>query len=139
MTRFESSARTIDAGRKLVFDFLSDIRNFNTLVPEGKVRDFNSGKDYARFHVDGLGEVGVHIVSSEPWDTVVYGSEGSVPFGFRLLAKLKENEGGSSVLKLILEAELNVMMKMMAKKPLEEGIEMIASRLSDHLNQRQWT
>lgn len=139
MTRFESSARKIDASRKLVFDFLSDIRNFTSLIPEGKVRDFNPEKDSARFRVDGLGEVGVRVISREPWDTIIYGSEGSVPFGFRLLAKLTKNEDGSTLLHLILEADLNVMMKMMAKKPLEEGIEMVASRLSDHLNDRDWT
>jgi carbon monoxide dehydrogenase subunit G len=138
MTNFESSTKTILADRKQVFEFLSDISNFATLVPEGKVRDFESGRDYARFHVDGLGEVGIRIVSENPFDTITFGSEGSVPFKFSLQVNLSGTDPGLTVMNLSMEADLNVMMKMMARKPLEEGIEMVASRLTDHLNSRQW-
>jgi carbon monoxide dehydrogenase subunit G len=139
MTNFESTSKTILADRKQVFEFLSDISNFATLVPEGKVRDFESGRDYARFHVDGLGEVGIRIVSDNPYDTITFGSEGSVPFRFSLQVNLTENDPGMTVMSLSMDADLNVMMKMMAKKPLEDGIEMVATRLTEHLNGRQWT
>lgn len=139
MTNFESSTKTILADRKQVFEFLSDINNFATLIPEGKVRDFESGRDYARFHIDGLGEVGIRIVTENPYETITFGSEGSVPFGFSLQVNLSGTDPGLTVMNLSMEADLNVMMKMMARKPLEDGIEMVASRLTEHLNQRQWT
>lgn len=139
MTTFESSSRTIYADRKSVFGFLSDINNFDNLVPEGKVKDFQVEGDTCRFTVDGLGDIGIRLVSTDPDSTIRFESEGSAPFRFSLLIRLKEKEDKSTDMKLTFEAELNMMMKMMASKPLEEGLDYIALELSDHLNKRQWT
>lgn len=138
MTKFESSNKKICAGRKPVFDFLSDIKNFNGLVSEDKVKDFHAETDSCTFTVDGLGEIGVRVASREPDDTIKFESEGSAPFKFNLWIQLKETEDESTVIKLTLGAELNMMMKALAEKPLKEGIEIIATRLSDHLNKREW-
>jgi carbon monoxide dehydrogenase subunit G len=134
MTQYESSEKTINAGRKPVYEYLTDINNFSSLIPAGNVRDFKAGKDNCHFYIDGIGTVGVRLVASET-DDVRFESEGSTPFRFDLLVKLNETGPGSTRLKLVLNAGLNMMMKMVAGKQLEEGVEIAASRLSDHLNQ----
>ncbi len=139
MTTFESSVKTVKVARKPVYGFLADIRNFGSLVPEGKVSNFEAESDNCRFTIDGLGEVGVRQVTTRPDDTIIFESEGSTPFRFDLSIDLEETGDEDTKLKLTLRAELNMMMKMMASKPLEEGLEMVASELANHLNNRQWT
>lgn len=138
MTQIESSIKKIYAGRKHVYGFLSDISNYNSLVPDGKVRNFHAETDNCRFTVDGLGEIGVRIVSREPDDTIKFESEGSVPFRFNLWIQLRELDEKATVMKLTVRADLNMVMKMVAQKPMEEGLEVIASQLTDHLNNRNW-
>jgi carbon monoxide dehydrogenase subunit G len=138
MTKFESSPKTITADRKNVFSFLSDINNFRSLIPEDQVRDFESEQDNCHFHVDGLGEIGIRIYSREPDEFIRFESEGSKPFRFDLLVHLDELEENTTKMRLIFNADLNMMMRMMAKKPIEEGLEKIATQLSDHLNRHEW-
>lgn len=138
MTTFESSLRTVSVPRKPVFGFLSDIKNFESLVPDGIVKNFVAVKNNCRFNIDGLGEVGVRLANVNPDHTIIYESEGSRPFHFDLTIDLNEQDDQSTIMKLTFRAELTMMMKMMVRKPLEDGLEMMASELVDHLNSRQW-
>ncbi len=138
MTTFESSLKTISVPRSPVFVFLSDIKNFESLVPEGSVKNFVVINNSCRFSLDGLGEIGVRLASANPDHTIIYESEDSRPFRFDLIIDLNEQHDQSTLMKLTFRAELNMMMKMMVQKPLEEGLEMIASELVDYLNGRQW-
>jgi carbon monoxide dehydrogenase subunit G len=133
MTKFESTEKTINAGREPVYEFLTDINNFSSLVPAEQVRDFKAGKDNCHFYIDGIGSVGVRLVDNDNGD-VRFESEGSTPFRFDLLVELNEAGPGTTRMRLILNANLNMMMKMVAGKHLEQGVEFAASRLSDHLN-----
>ncbi|MFO7923288.1 MAG: hypothetical protein R6U58_06315 [Bacteroidales bacterium] len=138
MTTFESPVRTIFAKRKAVYEFLSDMGNFDNLVPDGRVRNFEVEKERCRFIVDGLGEVSIRLSSGKPYDTIVFESEGKTPVYFDLLVELDEAGEQSTKMKLTLRAELNMMLKMIAIKPIEEGLEMATSKLSDHLNSLDW-
>ncbi len=137
MTKIESAIKKINAGRKPVYWFLSDVENLNSLVPEGKVTNFSADTDSCKFSVDGLGEVGLRVVSKDPENTIKFESEGSVPFRFKLWIQLKDTGNSETAMKLTIAAELNSMMKMVAEKPLKNGLEVIASQLSDHLNKKE--
>ncbi len=139
MTVFESSPKTVKAGRHPVHRYLSDIRNLRTLVPEGRVRNLEFKGDYFRFTIDGIGEVGVRKVPGGSEEKIRFESEGSRPFRFDLEIELGEMSGDNTEIRLVLSADLNMMMKMMAKKPLQEGVEMAASLLSDELNNKELT
>lgn len=139
MTVFESSPKTIKAGRLPVHRYLSDIRNLQTLVPEDTVRNLVFRGDYFRFTIDGFGEVGVRKVPVSSEEKIRFESDGSRPFRFDLEIELGEMPGGNTEIRLVLSAELSMMMKMMAKKPLQEGVEMAASVLSDELNNKELT
>ncbi len=139
MTVFESSPKTVKAGRQPVHRYLSDIRNLQTLVPDGKVRNLEVEGDSCRFTIDGIGEVGVRKAKVISDDRIRFESEGSRPFRFDLEIELNEMPGGNTEMRLVLSADLNMMMKMMARKPLQEGVEMVASLLSEELNHKGLT
>jgi carbon monoxide dehydrogenase subunit G len=138
MTTFNSKEKEIRASRKKVYDFITDVNNLNALVPEGKVSNFRADRDSCQFNVDGLGQVGIRVVSREPENNILFESEGSVPFNFDVLINLHETGPGTTIMKIILNANLNMIMKAVANKPLKEGVEVIASELADHLNGRVW-
>lgn len=138
MTTFYSSAKTIHAGRKPVFGFLSDIRNFKNLIPEVRIRNFEAERDRCRFTVDGLGEIAIRVALRDPDENIRLESEGQVPFRFNILIRLDETGSGSTNMKITLDADLNIMMKMIAQKPIEEGVEMAATLLAGHLNNHKW-
>lgn len=138
MTKFESSVKKVDAAQRPLFGFLSDIDNFSSLVSGYEVKNFHSEKDSCRFTIDGLGEIGVRVVSREPDNTIKFESEGQAPFSFNLWIQLKEAGDNQTAMKLTLKADLNPMMKMMAQKPLSDGLEIIASELTERLNKRDW-
>ncbi len=139
MTTFESSGKKIYAGKKPVFGFLADMNNFTGLIPEGKITDFKLDRDGFRFSFDRFGEVEVRLISREPDNVLEFESEGGLPFRVDLRIDLEESDDSSTIMKLTLNAELNMMMSMMAKKPLEEGVEMVASIIADHLNSNNWS
>jgi carbon monoxide dehydrogenase subunit G len=138
VTTFKSSEKKINAGRKDVYGFISDINNFTSLVPEGKVSKFEAQKDSCRFNAEGIGQVIIRIVSSEPGKNVVFESDGSLPFHFNVLIDLEDSGTEATVMKIVLTADLNMIMQAVAKKPLKEGVEVVASQLSEHLNSREW-
>lgn len=139
MTEIRSSEKIIKTERNNVYEFISNINNFSTLVPEEKARDFEADRDSCRFSVDGLGQVGIRVVSREPGKYVVFESEEGIPFQVNLLIELEALGKEGTVMKLTMKADLNVMMKMIARNPMREGLEKAATRLSDHLNGRQWS
>ena len=135
MTTFRSTEKRIKARARDVYEFISDINNFDNLVPSERVRDFESDQESCRFTIDGVGRVGVRIAEKHPVSYIVYESEGSAPFPFKLRVDLEEAGEKETLMKIELNAKLNMMMKMLAKRPLAEGTETAASRLADHLNQ----
>ena len=138
VTTVQSSEKKINAGREDVYGFISDINNFTSLVPDGKVSNFEAQKDSCRFKAEGLGEVIIRIVSREPRKNVVFESDGSLPFQFNVLIGLEDSGTGATAMKIVLQADLNMIMQAVAKKPLKEGLEVVASQLSEHLNSREW-
>ncbi len=137
MTVFESSVKTLKANRKPVHRYLSDLRNFESLIPEGRVRNLEIEGDSCRFTIDGVGEMRVRKVPGNDEGSVRFESENSKPFRFDLSIELVEAAGSNTEMKLVLSAELNMMMKMMARKPLRDGVEMVASILTEELNQKE--
>jgi carbon monoxide dehydrogenase subunit G len=138
VTTFQSSEKKINAGRQDVYGFISDVNNFTTLVPEDKVSNFEAQKDSCRFNAGGLGQVIMRIVSREPGKNVVFESDGSLPFQFNVAIELEDSGTEATVMKIVLNADLNMIMQAVTKKPLTEGVEIVASQLSGHLNSREW-
>ena len=137
MTQFKSTVKRINAPRKPVHGFLSDINNLGKLVPDGSVSDLEVSDDLCRFTVDGIGNVGIRKVPFAGENVIRFESEGSRPFSFDLDIELNDAPGNNTELRLVLSAKLNAMMRMMASKPIQDGVEIIASMLSDELNSRQ--
>lgn len=132
MTRFESQIKTIQHPASVVYAKLSNFDNFSAVLPADKIKNWESFGDSCRFEVDGVGPVGLKIVDREENKTIKYTADGKVPFNFFLWIQLQEKNEGESKLKITLDADLNPMIKLVAKGPLEKFIGVLADGIAGY-------
>lgn len=132
MTRFESEIKAIPYPASDVYKMLVNFDNFESLIGSEKIRNWQSFGDSCRFEVEGIGEVGLKIIEKDPDKTIKYTADGKVPFNFFLWTQLKEISEDECKLKLTFDADLNPMMKMVAKAPLKKFINMLADGIAEH-------
>lgn len=123
MTRIESKIGVIKQPAEKIFNFISNFNNFNQLIPEDKVKDFESTDDTCRFKVEGIGQAGLRIIEKEPHKLIKISSDEETTFDLLLWIQIKEIEPGDSRLKITTEVNLNPMMATMVRKPLKNFID----------------
>ncbi|WP_016776745.1 SRPBCC family protein [Anaerophaga thermohalophila] len=131
MTRFESDIKTVPYSAAKIYEVLSDFDNFESLLPSDKIQNWQSFGDSCRFEVTGVGPIKLKIIDKEPEKTIKYTADGTVPFNFFLWVQLKQDEAFSKV-KVTLDADLNPMMKMVARGPLEQFVGLLADAIASH-------
>jgi len=127
MTRIESEKRNINKSSEIIFNFLSNFNNFETLMPD-KVVDWKSDKDTCSFTISGLASLGMRIIDKTPNSYIKIIDEGKVPFKFDFIINIIEKNKSSEV-QLIFDADLNTMLKMVAVKPLRNFLNMLLDEL----------
>lgn len=128
-TKIESRVGKIGSNQERVFTLISDFSNLQDMIPADQVKDFTSDTDTCSFTVDKIGRFGMHIIEREPNKLVKVASDPTVPFKFNLWIQLKDIAENETRVKVTLKADLNPLMKMAAKKPLTNFVEMLVSRL----------
>ena len=130
-TTFESAVKTINTNKKDIFNTLSDLRNVEKIkdrIPQDKVKEIKLDQDSIAFVVDPVGNLCLRIIEREEFKTIKFTAEKS-PIDFLLWIQLVETTDNETKLKVTLKADLNPMLKMMASKPLEQFINMLADAL----------
>jgi carbon monoxide dehydrogenase subunit G len=129
MTTIESETVTIDQSPNEVFDFLSNFHNFEKLMPE-QVVNWESDGEKCSFDIKGMASLGMAYESKEKPGRIKIKKEGKAPFDFFLNCHIDDENGGSN-LKLVFDADLNPMLKMMAVKPLNNFLNMLVSKFKE--------
>ena len=127
MTRIESEKIKLNKSSKEVFDFLSNFNNFQKLMPE-QVINWTSNDNECNFTIKGMASLGMKYDSKTPNSEIKIKPNGKVPFDFDLNAFLNDTEQGSEA-QLVMNADLNPFLKMMAEKPLKKFLDMLVNKL----------
>ena len=144
MTTFESSIRQIPFSQQNVYDKLSDLNNLQKLkeryalmkdsMPEEarkqaeKIQDLEFDQDSLSVNVPPVGSIKLRVVNREEPKCIKFETEQSpIPFNFWI--QILPVTSTTCKMKLTIKAELNIFIKQMVKKPLQEGIEKIADVL----------
>lgn len=125
----ESRVGKIQASEQRVYELISDLNNLQNFVPPENVKDFKADYDNCSFSVDKMGAFSMTVVEREPNKLVKIGSGQGMPFKFNLWVQLKSVEELDTRVKVTLKADLNPMLKMMAKKPLTQFVSTLVDRL----------
>ncbi len=123
MAKIESRIGHIKQPAEKIYNYISNFDNFSSLIPEDKVKDFESSGDTCRFTVEGIGQAGLRIIEKEPHKLIKISSDEQTTFDLLLWIQIKELEPEDSRMKITTEVKLNPMMAAMVKKPLKNFID----------------
>jgi len=132
MFTIESRIGKIENKDEVIFEFLSDFKNFDHLIPQDKVENWEASEDTCKFNISGIGEVGLKIIEKEPFTVIKYAGDNLAKVEFNLWIQLKQIEEMDTRVKITFKADLNPMLTMVAKKPLQEFVNILVDRLENH-------
>jgi len=126
--KLNSRKVTIQKSATELCDFLTDVKNFETLMPEN-ISKFEVLRENAfLFGLKGMPEIGLEVKEVEKPNKVVLGAM-SDKLSFTLSANVEEISEESSSVELLFEGEFNAMMGMMIKGPISKFIEVLATKM----------
>ena len=130
--KLESRIGKVSYSDEEVYNFLTDFNNFKNLIPEDKVSNWKSDENSCSFSVNPIGETGIKIIEKEPFKLIKLTSLENDKYNFTFWVQLKMLEEKDTRIKLTLKADLNPMVQMMAKKPLQEFLDKLVDQLEKY-------
>jgi hypothetical protein len=126
--KLESPKVTVEKSAQHVFNALTDVKNFEKLMPENIAKFEVLGDDIFNFGLKGMPEIKLRLQDKSPYSTVVLAAA-SDKLPFMLTANLDSLSENSSTVQLQFEGEFNPMMAMMIKGPISKFIETLAQNM----------
>jgi hypothetical protein len=125
----ESTKVTVKKSAEYLFESLSDVRNFEKLMPDNIAKFEVTGEDSFIFGLKGMPEIKLRTKEKNPSSKIVLGAA-SEKLPFTLTANIKSISEISSEVQLAFEGEFNPMMAMMIKGPISKFIETLAVNMN---------
>ena len=121
----ESPRVIVEKSAQELFDLLSDVRNFEKLMPENIAKFEVLGDDSFVFGLSGMPEIKLKMKEKvAPTKLVLGAASDKLPFSLEAdINSLSEN---SCNVQLLFEGEFNAMIGMMIKGPIGKFIETLA-------------
>ena len=116
----ETSKTVINKSQKEFFEFLSNLNNFEKLMPENTEKFEVDGESFL-FSLKGMPEIRLVVKEKQEFDKIVLGAASS-KLNFSLTAVINEISENSCDTQLLFEGDFNPMMAMMVKSPLQKFI-----------------
>jgi carbon monoxide dehydrogenase subunit G len=124
----ESPKVTLDKSAEETFNFLFDIKNFESLMPDNISKFEVIDNDKFLFALKGMPEIILKKKETTPYSQVVLGAAGG-KLDFSLVADIIEGEANKTEVKLTFDGEFNAMMAMMIKGPISKFIETLVTNM----------
>ena len=124
----ESPKVTVEKSAEELFNSLSDVKNFETLMPDNIAKFEVTGNDSFIFGLKGMPEIKLKMKEKIAPNKIILGAA-SDKIPFTLIANIESISDSSSSVKLDFEGEFNAMMAMMVKGPITKFIETLAGNM----------
>lgn len=125
----ESPKVTVEKSAEYLYTQLSDVKNFEKLMPENIAKFEVLGDDIFNFGLKGMPEIKLRLKEGVPFSKIILNAA-SDKLPFTLVANINALSENSSDVKLDFEGEFNAMMAMMIKGPISKFIETLAGNMS---------
>jgi len=126
---FESRKGTLSCSAKECFTFTTDVRHFEVLIPNETINNWKADKESCSFSVSMLGTVSVRLTDQVMYTRVVFSGDALKKNDFELTLNITDNDDKPAEVKVLLNAELNPMMKIIAIKPIGQFLEMLIAEM----------
>jgi carbon monoxide dehydrogenase subunit G len=137
MLKVESKIGNINDSDEHIYNFLADFNHFSSLIPRDRVKNWKANNDSCRFTLDGLGDIGMKIVERKPCTLIKVTGDESSKFGFFFWIQFKKMSDTDTRIKLTIHADINPMVQMMAKKPLQKFLDLLVDQLESYFYQQK--
>ena len=137
MAQFESSVKFVPYSQERVYSKLEDLNNLSSLKERfeqvrekvgDKIQDVAFDRDSLTVTAQGM-NVTLRIIELEPCKCIKFEGDKS-PIPVNLWVQILPVTEEQAKLKVTIRAEVNMFMKAMVTKPLQEGVEKIADMLA---------
>jgi hypothetical protein len=125
-----SETNNTQSSIKHLFDFLSDFKNFKSILPEDKVENFQCSDTECSFNIKGITAMTIKITDRKENEFILFSSEGLAKFNFSLKAVFSGNALQTGQCKVELFGDLNPFIKTMAEKPLSNLVNTMSLKLA---------
>ena len=115
---------------KDLFEYIGDMNNMPPILPE-QVVNVTADYDNLAFTIQGMGSIALRVNQREPNKFIQLVPEGKTPFQFALniyIRNISESESESECC-FEIDAKLNPLMQMMASRPLQNLVNMMAEKV----------
>jgi hypothetical protein len=130
MIKAESDQVLVKASAPVLFQYLGNFNNFGKLMPP-QVTNWQSTEHECSFTIQGMADIELYTIEKVAPSMIHIGARGKTPIPL----EMKWNFSGVSELEtnavLSLQADINPVMAMMAKAPLQNFVNMLAQKLKD--------
>ncbi|MDD4149758.1 MAG: SRPBCC family protein [Bacteroidales bacterium] len=106
-----------------IFNFYSDLRNISRLVPPD-VKDWEATEDTCSFIIKGQ-KMSLIIIERTPYKTIKIKAADNSSYNFNLWIQLKSLSAYETAVRLVVRADINMVMRVAIKKPLQQGVDQI--------------
>lgn len=137
MAQFESTVKYVPYSQERVYAKLSDLSNLESVKDrledikqkiDGKLEEFSFDADSLFIKVQGI-NMTLRIVDREPMKCIKFeGDKTPIPLNFWI--QILPVTADQAKLKVTIRAEVNMFMKAIVSKPLQEGVEKLADMLA---------
>ena len=124
----ESPKVTVEKPAQYIFDALSDVQNFEKLMPDNIAKFEVTGDESFIFALKGMPEIKLKMKEKAAPNKLVLGAA-SDKLPFTLTGNIDSVSDSSSEVQLKFEGEFNAMMAMMVKGPITKFIETLANNM----------
>jgi len=128
----ESPKITLEKSAQEVYEFLAQLSNFESLMPENTDKFELINENRFLFSLKGMPEIVLEKKTQTPYSQLILGAA-SEKLPFSLKAELITLSEESTEVQLIFDGEFNAMMAMMVKGPLTKFLDSLIQQLQLNL------
>ncbi|AWG23352.1 orotate phosphoribosyltransferase [Flavobacterium faecale] len=122
----ESPKTTVAKSAQELFNSLSDVKNFEQLMPDNIAKFEVTGEDSFIFGLKGMPEIKLKVKEKIAPSKIILGAA-SDKLPFTLVANIESISENSSEIQFNFDGEFNAMMAMMVKGPISKLIETLSA------------
>ncbi len=124
----ETPKITVEKSAESIFNSLSDIKNFEKLMPDNLQKFEIVNPETFKFSLKGMPEIELKVKERIPNSKLILDSAND-KMSFSLIADLTEIAEDKTGIQLSFEGKFNAMMAMMIKGPITKFMESISSNM----------
>ena len=135
MEKYESKQQQIRRSAEQIYSALASFNNFSPMIQD-KVEEWEATEDTCSFKVKGF-KVALRIVErvDNKHVKIQAADENGVPVDFSFWLQLHEVSDADTRIRMVLHAELNMMMRMMVGSKIQGGLDKAVEGLAMAFNQ----